>query len=74
MRIVLVGLMILLGAYLAGCAPHADLVADQIKTGMSKAEVQELLGPPAKVHRVRFQRHEMDYIVWEYPMVPDAPV
>ncbi len=74
MRAAFIALLIFLGAFLPGCAHQAEFVSQQLKPGMSREEVQNVLGPPAKVHRVRFQGHEMDYIVWEYPMVPDAPV
>ena len=74
MRIVQFGVVLMLCGFIAGCVHHADFVSDQLKTGMSKDKVQELLGAPDKVHRVHFQGHEMDYIVWEYGMVPDVPV
>ena len=74
MRAAFIALLILLGAFLPGCVHQADYVSQQLRPGMSRDAVQKVLGAPAKVHRVRFQGHEMDYIVWEYPMVPDTPV
>lgn len=51
---------------LAGCGPQASDQFAKLTPGMSQNQVQDALGKPEAVRRVRFSGYEDDYLVWEY--------
>lgn len=69
-RLVLILALLVLAA---GCATRAEDSFVKVQLGMSKADLRQTLGDPAKVKKVRFQGHTRSYEIWEYLMVPATP-
>lgn len=63
-----------LALFLAGCAARADQDFVKVHLGMSKNEVRHTLGEPAGVEQIKFPGHTRAYEIWEYYMIPDAPI
>jgi hypothetical protein len=66
--------LLLLVVFLAGCAARADEEFVKVHLGMSKNEVRDTVGEPAKVEKINFPGHTRPYEIWEYHMIPDAPI
>lgn len=66
---------ILLGlSLLAGCAPSAKEEFAKIEPGMTRTQVEEVMGRPELITTVRFSGHTNDFEVWQYQLKPDVPL